>query len=163
MTTLQRLLSKDIFGCCWLCLWVIISPDTTNRLVTAPFHSWWRLSVRLLCRGCVLHSPSNCQTDFLLPERNWTTLVNSIAEKNVIIKVEIKSTISSQLTSKLQKQLVVSTEWLSALSGPLSQCGPGLRWPQVGPSGAVLGGWCGSHVVTLVKGHWGCRRWLVLR
>lgn len=94
-----------------------------------------RLSVRLLCCGCVLHSPSNCQTDFLLPERTWTTQVNSITEKkHIIIKVEIKikSTISSQLTSWLQRELVVLVQRLSALCGPPSQPGPGLQLGYVG-------------------------------
>lgn len=67
-----------------------------------------------------------------------------LQEKHIIIKVEIKikSTISSQLTSKLQRELVVLVQRLSALS---ALCGPsvsawtraltGLRRPQVGPSG----------------------------
>lgn len=39
---------KDIFGCCWLRFWVITSPDTTNRLVTAQFHSWWQAKCETL-------------------------------------------------------------------------------------------------------------------
>lgn len=133
MTTLQHLLSKTSLaavGYAFGSLRHQTRPTDSSQLSSTADG---RPSVRLLCRGYVLHSPSNLPGRFRSTREDLNhTGQLYYRKKHVIIKVEIKSTISSQLTSKLHRELVVLVQRLSALCGPSSKRGPGQQLGYVG-------------------------------
>ncbi len=134
-----------------------------------------RLSLRLLCCGCVLHSPSNCQDRF---RSAWEDLNRTgqlyyrkktphnkswnKKKKKHSIQPANQQTATRAGGSRSTTVCPLCPVWSSVSAW--TRAPTGLRGPQVGPSGAdwFLGGWCGSHMVALVQGHRGCCRWLVL-
>lgn len=115
----------------YACGWLHHQTWPTN---SSQLNSTANSSARLLCCECVLHSPSNCQSDFVLPERTWTTQVNSITEKTNNKCWNKNEKYSIELSNQ-QSELVVLVQRLSAhstLCGPCSQPGPRLWLGYVG-------------------------------